>query len=364
MGTATPSGVKAADIKAQINAAFKKPVLQLGSEVDIIRHWPTGMLPIDMALDGGLPVGRFIEVYGDYSTLKSLLALKAVASVQAMGGTTAYVDAEHGYDRVWGREQGVDTDEMLLMRPDNGEEAIAVMEVLIRSGTDLIIWDSIAATQPEQYASKKPGDDNQPGGQARMMSAGLRRLNTVNKTSTILAINQTRVNVGMTFGSKTTTPGGMAMPFYASYRMNFVKAGRESEDYEFWSGEKMETGKRQTKQRIKCIMTKWKLTAPIHEVWFDYDMRMGDIDEAGYIIGWAIEQGYITVGKAGHYSIGVEDGDDVTIHGRDKFFDHMREDTETLAWFRTQMMEGFSLASPGHQVEPPKSKAGGRKPKP
>lgn len=359
MGTATAAATRAADIKAQVNAAFKKDVLQLGSEVDIIRHWPTGMLPIDMALDGGLPVGRFIEVYGDYSTLKSLLALKAVASVQAYGGTTAYVDAEHAFDKVWAREQGVDTDSMLLQRPDTGEEAIGVMEVLIRSGTDLIIWDSIAATQPAQYAEKKPGEDNQPGGQARMMSAGLRRLNTANKSSTILAINQTRVNVGMTFGSKTTTPGGMAMPFYASYRMNFIKAGRESEDYQFWTGEKMDTGKRQTKQRIKCVMTKWKLTAPMQEVWFDYDMRLGDIDEVGFIIGWAIEQGYIIAGANGRYSI-----DEITIHGKDKFFTHMYQDTETIEWFRKQMMEGFSLASPGRQAEAPKSKAGGRKPKP
>jgi recombination protein RecA len=307
-----------------------------------------------VVLDGGLPVGRFTEIYGDYSTLKSYVALKAVASVQQAGGHCAYVDTEHSYDLAWAQELGVDTDQLIVMRPQTGEDALMVMETLIRAQHDLIVWDSIAATQPKQYAEKRPGEDLQPGGQARMMSAGLRRLNSANSKTAILAINQTRVNVGMTYGStKDSMPGGKAMPFYASYRMRFTKAGKVTEDTKIWTGEKVETAKAMVLQKIKVTLEKSKLSAPSREVWFNYDLRGGFVDDIGFIVGWLIENGFVETGANGLYKM-----DDLTVRGRDKFIQAIAEDEEVVKWVKSEMMKDWVVASPGHQETPAKSKGG------
>jgi recombination protein RecA len=343
----------ASDIRDQINKAMGGDVVSLGSEITPMTHWSTGILPIDFMLDGGLPVGRFTEVFGDYSTLKSYMALMAVASVQKAGGRCAYVDSEHSFDQAWAASLGVAVKDLLVQRPQTGEEALMVMELLIRDGYDLVIWDSIAATQPKQYAEKKPGEDLQPGGQARMMSAGLRRLNSANTHTAVLAINQTRMNIGMTYGgTKDTMPGGKAMPFYASYRLRMVKAGKVSEETEVWEGEKLIKAKRQTRQKIKSTLEKSKLSAPNREVWFDYDMQRNCVDEAGFIIGWAIEQGIIETKSGGLYVY-----DELKVRGREKFVARMEEQTEVMEWMRKQMTEGFSVASHGGTVRG-KSKAG------
>lgn len=342
---------QAAQVMAEMNKAFKKDVLKLGSDVPSMRYWPTGILPIDWRLGGGLPVGRFIEWYGDYSTLKSYVAYKTIASVQKLGGTVALVDSEKAWDADWGRAIGVDTDNLLLMNEGAeggalvGEEVIAVMEILLRNKYDLIVWDSIASTQPKQYAEKKPGEDLQPGGQARMMSAGLRRLTSVNMTSTILAINQTRVNVGMTYGgSKDSVPGGKAMSFYASFRLRAVKAGRDDEEIQIWKGEKLETSRQMVKQRIKLTLEKSKLSSPNREVWFEFDLRKNEVDEVAWLVGWAVENGYVTITSKSWYSI-----DDLKVNGREKFITAMREQKEVLEWMREEVKTGFLEARPGNQ---------------
>lgn len=342
-----------AELVAQINSAFGEGTMLLGSDVAPMTHWPTNVLPVDAVLDGGLPVGRFTEIYGDYSTLKSYVAYKALGSVQSRGGSVALIDTEHAFDKDWAGSLGVDTKNLLVQRPPTGEDAIGVMEALVRGGFDLIVWDSIAASQPKQYAEKKPGEDLQPGGQARMMSAGLRRINSANKTSAILAINQTRVNVGMTYGStRDSMPGGKAMPFYASYRLRFGKAGQVSEDGNIWTGEKLETAKIKVKQKIKVTMEKWKLNAPVREVWLDFDLRQGAVDEVGWMIGWAIEQGYVQMAGGGSYTMG-----DISIRGRDKFFQAVAEDEEMIQWMKQEITQDWVLASPGSPGEVPKKKA-------
>lgn len=337
------SKTKADAAAAEINKLFGDGTITVGSKVERIHHWPTGVLPVDHVLDGGLPVGRFVEIFGDYSTLKSYVAYCAMGSVQKMGGTVAIVDSEHSFDKEWAAELGVDVDDMLIQRPKTGEEALSVMEVLIRGGYDLIVWDSIAATQPKQYAEKKPGEDLQPGGQARMMSAGLRRLNSANEHTAILAINQTRVNVGMTYGgARDSMPGGKAMPFYASYRLRFVKGGRVSTDEQIWTGEKMENAKVLQRQKIKVTLEKSKLSAPNREVWFDYVLDGGYVDENYYLLGWAIENGYVQVKGSGVYTM-----DELTVRGREKFFNTVSENEEVMTWLREQVTEGWALASPG-----------------
>lgn len=332
----------ASDVAADLNKAFGPGTIQLGSEIAPMTRWPTGILPVDYCLDGGLPVGRFTEIYGDYSSLKSMLALKACAQVEKMGGRAAYVDAEHSWDGEWYAEQGGDPAKLLVQRPTTGEEALKVMETLIRDRYDLIVWDSIAASQPKQYAEKAPGEDLQPGGQARMMSAGLRRLNSANSTTAILAINQTRINVGMTYGgTKDSMPGGKAMPFYASYRMRFTKAGRITEDTKVWDGEKMIPAKAMIMQKIKVTLEKSKLSAPSKEVWFGYDLRGGFVDEAGFMVGWLIENGYVETGSGGLYKM-----DELTVRGREKFTEAIAEDEEITQWIRQTIAADWRAASP------------------
>lgn len=332
---------RASELANAINTAFQKPVIKVGSELKPIAHWSTGILPMDVILDGGMPQGRFIDVFGDYSTLKSYLAYCTIAAVQAKGGTTALVDSEHAADDVWMRGIGCDMDSLLLMRPETGEDAIGVMEVLIRDGIDLIVWDSIAATQPSQYATKRPGDDDQPGGLARMMSAALRRLTSVNEQSAVMCLNQTRVNVGMTYGSKDTTPGGRSLPFYASYRLKMNKAGRKYRPIQQWTGEKMEEGKELVKQTIKCTMEKNKLKAPVREVYFDFDLETGQIDELGFILAWLLEQGYVEV-KGSWWVM-----DDLKAQGYGNFYEALGEQEDVLQWVRDELTKDHVMASPG-----------------
>lgn len=345
----------AREVQAELNKAFGDGTIKLGSEVGPVTHWSTGILPVDVMLDGGLPVGRFTEVYGDYSTLKSYLGYKTIAEVQKRKGTTALVDAEHAYEAEWAAELGVNTKDLLVMRPDTGEEAVSVMEVLIRKGYDFIMWDSIASSQPKQYQEKMPGEDNQPGGLARMMSAALRRMTSANTHTSVLAINQTRTNIGMTYGGATeSVPGGRSMPFYASYRLQMRKAGKVREETETWNGEKMIKVKRTTKQKIRCTLEKSKLNRPEQEVWIEFDLTTGQVDEVSYIVGWGIENGIIETYGNGGYKMELEEGE-LKERGREKFMDALREETELVEWFRSEMTTGFSMASPGGTV-PVKSK--------
>lgn len=326
----------AESLAAQINKTLGEGTVKLGRDIPPVQRWSTGILPVDAIFDGGLPAGRFVEIYGDYSTLKSYIAYKAIAAVQAAGGTTALVDTEKSFDVDWATKLGVNVEDLIIQRPQVGEDAIGLMELLVRNDIDLIVWDSIAATQPKQYAEKKPGEDLQPGGQARMMSAGLRRINAGNTKSTILALNQTRVNVGMTYGStKDSMPGGKAMPFYASYRLRLVKAGQESIDGDIWTGEKLERSKIKVKQKIKVQMEKWKLSAPVREVWLNFDLRTGSVDEVGWMIGWCIEQGYVDT-KGAWYEMG-----DVRVHGREKFFQTIANDEEMIEWMRSEITKDW-----------------------
>lgn len=345
------------DTIAKINAAFKKEVIRKGSSLGPVMHWPTGVLPMDVILDGGPPQGRFIDVYGDYSTLKSYMAYRWLGMVQALGGTAALNDAEHSADEPWMRACGVDTDNLIIMRPETGEEAIAVMEILIRDGIDAIVWDSIAATQPGAYAETSPQDEKQPARLAAMMSTGLRRLTSANKHTSVMCLNQTRVNVGIMFGSKEATPGGRALPFYASYRIRMAKAGRKTEKATIWTGEKLERKDQIVKQTIRITMEKNKLNAPIRETYFDFDLDSGEVDELGYIVSWLLEQGYVTVSDKNWWAM-----DDLKVQGLDKFKLAMAEQGEVIEWVRTELTKDHLTASPGGS-QPAKKKGGAPKSK-
>jgi recombination protein RecA len=241
-------------IMAEINSVIPGATM-LGSDPDMeVRRWPTGVAPLDYALDGGLPRGRFIEVYGPYSVLKSWWAYKSIAAVQAAGGRCALVDTEHSWDAEWGARLGIDVDTLLVVRPDIAEDAILSLQALINQKYDLLVFDSIAAAVPGQIANARPGEDNAPGALARVMSRGLARLTAVNKHTTVFCINQTREKIGISFGSPVTTSGGKAMGYYASYRVSFVRVGKIREATKTWDGEKMADSQKIVAHKIKATL--------------------------------------------------------------------------------------------------------------
>ena len=222
---------------AQIEKNYGKgSIMKLNeSKVTAVEVIPTGCLSVDLALGiGGLPRGRIIEIYGPESSGKTTLSLHVIAQAQKLGGTVAFIDAEHALDPVYARNLGIDTDSLYISQPDNGEQGLDIAEALVRSvGVDVVVVDSVAALTPKAEIDGEMGD-SQIGLQARLMSKALRILASVcNKSKTcIIFINQLREKVGVMFGNPEVTPGGKALKFYASIRLDVrrvegVKEGSE-----------------------------------------------------------------------------------------------------------------------------------------
>lgn len=344
----------------EINKVFGDGAVTTAADEDLaVKRWATGILPLDFALDGGIPRGRFMEVYGPYSTLKSYYAYCAMGSVQRQGGRVALVDTEHSWDPDWGRRLGVDVDKVLISRPENAEQGVGVMEALIRQKFDLVVFDSIASAIPRQHQEVMPGEDTQPGALARVMSKGLARLNAANKHTSAIFINQTREKIGVSFGSPITTSGGKAMGFYASYRLSFVRTGKVTEDFEQWDGKKFRPAKRVVAHQISCTLEKSKLSAPHSEVWFTYDLTTGQVDNGGWLIGKGLELGLIHRTKTGHWTIpGVLDD---SIHGQAKFDQFIADNPEVIEWLTEEIMPTYETAARSASrtdAAPVKKKAG------
>ncbi|MED4345541.1 recombinase RecA [Heyndrickxia coagulans] len=213
----------------QIEKQFGKgSIMRLGEQTDrVVSTIPTGSLALDIALGvGGYPRGRVIEIYGPESSGKTTVALHAIAEVQAQGGQAAFIDAEHALDPVYAQKLGVNIDELLLSQPDTGEQALEIAEALVRSGAvDIIVVDSVAALVPRAEIEGEMGDSH-VGLQARLMSQALRKLSgAINKSNTIaIFINQIREKVGVMFGNPEVTPGGRALKFYSSVRLEVRRA--------------------------------------------------------------------------------------------------------------------------------------------
>ncbi|MCQ2128220.1 MAG: recombinase RecA [Bacteroidaceae bacterium] len=205
----------------------KGAIMKLGDEsIENVEAIPTGSIALDAALGvGGYPKGRIIEIYGPESSGKTTLAIHAIANVQKEGGIAAFIDAEHAFDRFYAEKLGVDTNNMLIAQPDNGEQALEIAEQLIRSAAvDIVVVDSVAALTPKAEIDGDMGD-NKVGLQARLMSQALRKLTaTISKTNTTcIFINQLREKIGVMFGNPETTTGGNALKFYASVRLDIRK---------------------------------------------------------------------------------------------------------------------------------------------
>ena len=286
----------AQEIAAEINQALGAGTVRLGSDESlVVTTIPTGVLPIDYLLGGGIPKGRFTEFFGAYSTLKSYIALRAIAECQADGGICAIVDTEHAYDPEWAQRLGVNTDELIYQAPSTGEAAMDVSEVLIRNGIDLLVWDSIAATVPQTEANKRLANETvQPARLAALMSMGLRKLTAANEHTAVIFINQTRLNVGQMFGDPETVPGGRAMPFYASHRVALRRAGRVKDGKKVYDSEGKQANITVTHgHKVRATLEKSKLTAPSKDVLFTFDLNHGSVDDVGFAITQGLIDGHV-----------------------------------------------------------------------
>ncbi|MES2638645.1 MAG: recombinase RecA [Myxococcota bacterium] len=309
--------------QAALNAALvaiekqhgKGSVMRLDGPAEPVAVTPTGSLGLDLALGiGGYPRGRIIEIYGPEASGKTTLTLHAMAEMQAAGGTTAFIDAEHALDPTYAAALGVRLPELILSQPDNGEQALDIVETLIRSGTiDLIVVDSVAALVPKDEIEGNMGD-LQVGLQARMMSKAMRKLtNVVSKSNTTLIfINQIRQKIGVMFGPSEVTTGGNALKYYASVRLDVRRIGS------------VKKGEEAIGNRTKVKVVKNKLAPPFRQVEFDILFGRG-VNRCGEIVEMAESQGAIT--RSGSwYSFG-----DVKLgQGREKVIEHLEANPSML----------------------------------
>jgi recombination protein RecA len=258
------------------------------------------LLPIDVAFGGGLPRGRYVELTGSYSTLKSYIGLSAVREVQKAGGVAAIIDTEHAYDPDWAEQVGVDTNELLLWpnmkdrEVHTGEEAVDVAELMIRNQVDLIVFDSIAATLPDAEAGRRLHNEaQQMARQAHLMSKAFRKLTASNSRTAVLFINQMREQVGLTFGPTEKAPGGRAAGFYASMRANIRPAGKVTQDKKIFTGDKWAPTKEVIGQTYKLILEKSKLSTPWTEIIFDWSLERNQIDLEKFLFTQGVTLGMI-----------------------------------------------------------------------
>lgn len=301
----------------QIEKQFGKgSIMRLGAGQKInVETTGTGALSLDMALGGGIPKGRIIEVYGPESSGKTTLTLHAVAELQKAGGTAAFVDAEHALDPEYAKRIGVNIDDLLLSQPDNGEQALEIVETLVRSGAvDMVVVDSVAALTPQAEIEGDMGDSHM-GLQARLMSQALRKLTGIIHKSncTVIFINQLRMKIGVMFGNPETTTGGNALKFYASVRMDIRRISQ------------IKVGEDIIGNRVRVKVVKNKIAPPFRQAEFDIMYNQG-ISTEGDVLDLATEKGIVE--KSGAW---FSYGPDKIAQGREAAKQYLKDNPKVLA---------------------------------
>ena len=318
MGMAESGKKQALDLAiAQISKQFGDgSIMKLGENHKVdVELLPSGCLSLDIALGGGYPKGRIIEIDGPESSGKTTLTLHAIAEIQKQGGTAAFIDAEHALDPAYAKKLGVDTENLLVAQPDNGEQALEITETLVRSNAvDLIVVDSVAALVPQAEIDGDMGDAHM-GLQARLMSQALRKLTgIINKSkATVIFINQIRMKIGVMFGNPETTTGGNALKFYASVRADIRRTAQ------------IKSGDDVIGNRTKVKIVKNKIAAPFRIAEFDIMYNEG-ISKTGDILDLAVE--HEILGKSGAF---YKYNDQNIGQGRENAKRYLLENPEVMA---------------------------------
>jgi recombination protein RecA len=321
----------------QIERQFGKgSIMRMGDEGAQVKvsAIPTGALSLDLALGiGGMPRGRIIEVFGPESSGKTTLVYHVLAEAQRLGGVCAFIDAEHAMDPLYARAIGVDIDELLVSQPDYGEQALEIADMLVRSGAiDIVAIDSVAALTPRSELEGQMGDQS-VGVQARMMSQALRKITgNLNRTGTLcLFTNQIREKVGVMFGSPETQPGGRALKFYASQRLDIRRI------------ETLKEGTEAVGNRVRVKVVKNKVAPPFRQAEFDIEFGRG-ISSSGNLLDLGIEHGVVT--KSGSF---FSYGDERLGQGRGNAKAFLDEHPEVAREIEGRIYEVLGL---GTEVEP------------
>lgn len=313
----------------------KGSIMKLGGAGTLHENIPvfsTGSLSLDVALGtGGLPKGRIVEVYGPESSGKTTLALSTVAQAQKAGGTVAYVDAEHALDVSYARKLGVKVEEMLISQPDTGEQALEIVETLVRSGAvDVLVVDSVAALTPRAEIEGEMGDSHM-GLQARLMSQALRKLTAaINRSNTlVIFINQIRMKIGVMFGNPETTTGGNALKFYASVRLDVRRIGA------------IQNGEEVVGNRTAVKVVKNKLAPPFAKV--EFDLLYGEgISAEGDVLDMAAKKEIVEKSGAWYSYKGERLG-----QGRDQSKQFLKEHPEVMSELRTLVLDAYGVGKRG-----------------
>ncbi|BCB96533.1 protein RecA [Dissulfurispira thermophila] len=316
---------------SQIEKSFGKgSIMRLGAgEVtEGVQAIPTGSLSLDIATGiGGFPRGRVIEIFGPESSGKTTLALNAIAQAQKMGGTAAFIDAEHALDVNYAAKIGVNVEDLLVSQPDTGEQALEVAETLVRSGAiDIIVVDSVAALVPKAEIEGDMGDAHM-GLQARLMSQALRKLTAAISKSmtTVIFINQIRMKIGVMFGNPETTTGGTALKFYSSMRLDIRKIDSLKEGQEIIGG------------RVRVKIVKNKVAPPFRQAEFDIYFNEG-ISRLGEIIDIGVDKGIIEKSGAWYSYNGSKIG-----QGRENVKEYLKNNPEIAAEVEQKILEASGL---------------------
>ena len=333
---------------AQIERNFGKgSIMKMGDDGFAVKVLavPTGALSLDLALGvGGLPRGRIVEIFGPESSGKTTLLYHVLAQAQAQGGICAFIDAEHAMDPVYAKRIGVDVDELLVSQPDHGEQALEIADLLIRSGAvDVVAIDSVAALTPKAELEGAMGDQT-VGLQARMMSQAMRKLaGNLNRANTLCVFtNQIREKVGVMFGSPETQPGGRALKFYSSQRLDIRRI------------ETLKEGVEAVGNRVRVKVVKNKVAAPFRQAEFDIEYGMG-ISSEGCILDLGLEHNIVS--KSGSF---FSYGDTRLGQGRGNAKGFLRENPQIAREIELKVYEAVGINAPGEAAtQPADSVAGG-----